>query len=187
VDLLEDLASTKPQEYAEFWKTFGVVLKKGIIDEPAQKTRIAKLLRFNSTADSGDAPNATLEAYVSRMKADQKSIYYLTADSLAAARKQSALEAFAPRNEVLLLTDRVDEWVAAHLHEFEGKTLANVASRRGRRGLGDRGPPTRPRRRPPSRTRLERLAKNLTARLRVRKCPPGSPNRPPFWSPANSA
>jgi molecular chaperone HtpG len=130
LDLLEDLASTKPQEYAEFWKTFGVVLKEGIIDDPAQKTRIAKLLRFNSTAaDSGDAPDVTLEVYVARMKADQKSIYYLTADSLAAARNSPHLEGFRAKGmEVLLLTDRIDEWVAAHLHDFEGKTLANVAS-----------------------------------------------------------
>jgi molecular chaperone HtpG len=129
LDLLEDLAANKPQEYAEFWKTFGVVLKEGIIDDPGQKTRIAKLLRFNSTAEDGDEPKATLEAYVSRMKADQKSIYYLTADSLTAARNSPHLEGFRAKGmEVLLLTDRIDEWVAAHLHEFEGKTLANVAS-----------------------------------------------------------
>ena len=129
LDLLEDLAANKPQEYAEFWKTFGVVLKEGIIDDPGQKTRIAKLLRFNSTAESTDAPEVTLEAYLSRMKADQKSIYYLTADSLAAARNSPHLEGFRAKGmEVLLLTDRIDEWVAAHLHEFEGKTLANVAS-----------------------------------------------------------
>src|ERR1700722_6605733 len=129
LDLLEDLAANKPQEYAEFWKTFGVVLKEGIIDDPGQKTRIAKLLRFNSTAESTDVPEVTLEAYLSRMKADQKSIYYLTADSLAAARNSPHLEGFRAKGmEVLLLTDRIDEWVAAHLHEFEGKTLANVAS-----------------------------------------------------------
>ena len=129
LDMLEDLAANKPQEYAEFWKTFGVVLKEGIIDDPAQKTRIAKLLRFHSTADTSDEPEVTLEAYVSRMKADQKSIYYLTADSLSAARNSPHLEGFRAKGmEVLLLTDRIDEWVAAHLHEFEGKTLANVAS-----------------------------------------------------------
>ena len=129
LDLLEDLAAGKPQEYAEFWKTFGVVLKEGIIDDPGQKTRIAKLLRFNSTAESTDAPEVTLEAYLARMKADQKSVYYLTADSLAAARNSPHLEGFRAKGmEVLLLTDRIDEWVAAHLHEFEGKTLANVAS-----------------------------------------------------------
>jgi molecular chaperone HtpG len=129
LDLLEDLAANKPQDYAEFWKTFGVVLKEGIIDDPGLKTRIAKLLRFHSTAVAGDAPEVTLEAYISRMKADQKAIYYLTADSLAAARNSPHLEGFRAKGmEVLLLTDRIDEWVASHLHEFEGKTLANAAS-----------------------------------------------------------
>jgi molecular chaperone HtpG len=129
LDLLEDLAANKPQEYAEFWKAFGVVLKEGIIDDPAQKIRIAKLLRFHSTAADGDAPEVSLEAYVSRMKADQKAIYYLTADTLAAARNSPHLEGFRAKGmEVLLLTDRIDEWVAGHLHEFEGKTLTNVAS-----------------------------------------------------------
>jgi molecular chaperone HtpG len=129
LDLLEDLAANKPQEYAEFWKTFGTVLKEGIIDDPANKVRIAKLLRFHSTAESGDAPTVTLEAYVARMKADQKAIYYLTADTLAAARNSPHLEGFRAKGmEVLLLTDRIDEWVAGHLHEFEGKPLANVAS-----------------------------------------------------------
>ncbi|HEY0802009.1 MAG TPA: molecular chaperone HtpG [Steroidobacteraceae bacterium] len=129
LDLLEDLAANKPQEYADFWKTFGVVLKEGIIDDPANKIRIAKLLRFNSTSESGDVPEVTLEAYVPRMKADQKAIYYLTADSLAAARNSPHLEGFRAKGmEVLLLTDRIDEWVAGHLHEFEGKTLANAAS-----------------------------------------------------------
>src|SRR5580704_9150346 len=128
LDLLEDLAA-KPADYAEFWKSFGTVLKEGIIDDPVNKIRIAKLLRFNSTADSGDEPNVTLEAYVSRMKADQKAIYYLTADTLAAARNSPHLEGFRAQGmEVLLLTDRIDEWVAGHLHEFEGKPPANVAS-----------------------------------------------------------
>jgi len=129
LDLLEDLARDKPQEYAEFWATFGVVLKEGTIDDAGQKERIAKLLRFHSTADLGEAPQVTLEAYVGRMKPDQKSIYYLTADTLAAARNSPHLEGFrAAGLEVLLLSDRIDEWVAGHLHEFEGKKLANVAS-----------------------------------------------------------
>jgi molecular chaperone HtpG len=129
LDMLEELASNNPSEYAEFWKTFGVVLKEGIIDDAANKTRIAKLLRFNSTASTGDVQDTTLEAYVSRMKADQKAIYYLTADTLAAARNSPHLEGFRAKGmEVLLLTDRIDEWVAGHLHEFEGKNLANVAS-----------------------------------------------------------
>jgi molecular chaperone HtpG len=129
LELLEELASDKPAEFAEFWKTFGVVLKEGVIEDPAQKARIAKLLRFHSTVSSDDAPQTTLADYVGRMKPDQKSIYYLTADSLAAARSSPHLEGFRARGlEVLLLTDRIDEWVATHLHEFEGKTLANVSS-----------------------------------------------------------
>ncbi|MDP9084515.1 MAG: molecular chaperone HtpG [Pseudomonadota bacterium] len=129
LDLLEDLAANKPDEYAQFWKTFGVVLKEGIIDDPSQKVRIAKLLRFHSTSVAGDIPEVTLEQYVSRMPADQKAIYYLTADTLAAARNSPHLEGFrAQGREVLLLTDRIDEWVAGHMHEFEGKTLANVSS-----------------------------------------------------------
>jgi molecular chaperone HtpG len=128
LDLLEDLAAGKPEEYAEFWKTFGVILKEGIIDDPGQRERIAKLLRFHSTA-GGDAPTVTLEEYVARMKPEQKTIYFLTADTLAAARNSPHLEAFRAKGmEVLLLTDRIDEWVAGHLHEFEGKTLASVAS-----------------------------------------------------------
>ena len=131
VDIFEELAADKPEEYAEFWKTFGVVLKEGVIDDAGQKLRIAKLLRFTSTASRADAaaPDVTLDAYVSRMKADQKAIYYLTADSLAAARNSPHLEGFGASGfEVLLLTDRIDEWVTSHLHEFEGKTLTNVAS-----------------------------------------------------------
>jgi molecular chaperone HtpG len=134
LDLFEELAADKPAEYAEFWKTFGVVLKEGVIDDAGQKTRIAKLLRFHSTASAGDernpqAPDVTLDGYLSRMKTDQKAIYYLTADSLAAARNSPHLEGFrASGYEVLLLTDRIDEWVVSHLHEFEGKTLTNVAS-----------------------------------------------------------
>ena len=129
LDLLEELAADKPAEYAEFWKTFGAVLKEGVIEDPAQKERIAKLLRFHSTSSAGDAAEVTLADYVSRMKTDQKSIYYLTADTLAAARNSPHLEGFRARGlEVLLLTDRIDEWVASHLHEFEGKSLANVAS-----------------------------------------------------------
>ena len=129
LDLLEELARDKPAEYGEFWKTFGAVLKEGVIEDPAQKERIAKLLRFTSTASSGDAAEVTLADYVSRMKPDQKGIYYLTADTLAAARNSPHLEGFRARGlEVLLLSDRIDEWVATHLHEFEGKPLTNVAS-----------------------------------------------------------
>lgn len=133
LDLLEDLATHKPEDYAQFWNTFGVVLKEGVIDDAGHKTRIAKLLRFHSTHIVGQTANdtaeVTLEDYVSRMKADQKSIYFITADTLSTARNSPHLEGFRAKGiEVLLLTDRVDEWVAGHLHEFEGKMLASAAS-----------------------------------------------------------
>jgi molecular chaperone HtpG len=129
LDLLEELAADKPAEYAEFWKAFGVVLKEGVIDDAGQKARVAKLLKFHSTAAAGEVPETTLADYVSRMKSDQKAIYYLTADTLAAARNSPHLEGFRSRGlEVLLLTDRIDEWVVGHLHEFEGKSLVNAAS-----------------------------------------------------------
>jgi len=126
LDLLEDLAANKPEEYAEFWKTFGTVLKEGVIEDEGQKERIAKLLRFQSTA--GDA-TTSLADYVTRMKPEQKAIYFLTADTLSAARNSPHLEGFRAKGyEVLLLTDRVDEWVTSHLPEFEGKKLESVAS-----------------------------------------------------------
>ena len=129
LDMLEELAANKPEEYAEFWKTFGTVLKEGIIEDPANKARLAKLLRFYSTAEAADQPRTTLQDYLARMKAEQKAIYYLTADTLAAARNSPHLEGFRAQGmEVLLLIDRIDEWVAGHLHEFDGKNLANVSS-----------------------------------------------------------
>ncbi|HEY2684229.1 MAG TPA: molecular chaperone HtpG [Steroidobacteraceae bacterium] len=128
LDMIEELAA-KPEDYQEFWNTFGSVLKEGIIEDPQNRNRIAKLLRFNSTAETADAQSVTLDQYVGRMKSDQKAIYFLTADTLTAARNSPHLEGFrAAGLEVLLLTDRIDEWVSAHLHEFEGKPLANVAS-----------------------------------------------------------
>src|ERR1019366_8527262 len=129
LDLLEELAADKPAEYAEFWKTFGAVLKEGIIDDAGQKARVAKLLRFHSSAVVDDAASVTLAEHVSRMQADQKMIYYLTADTLAGARNSPHLEGFRAKGiEVLLLIDRIDEWVTGHLHEFEGKPLASAAS-----------------------------------------------------------
>ena len=128
LDLLEDLAVNKPEEYAEFWKTFGSVLKEGVIDDEGQKERIAKLLRFNSTTTDADT-TISLADYVARMKPEQKAIYFLTADSLSAARNSPHLEGFRAKGyEVLLLTDRVDEWVTSHLRGFEGKKLDSVAS-----------------------------------------------------------
>jgi molecular chaperone HtpG len=125
---LEELATSEPEKYATFWKEFGRVLKEGVGEDHANRDRIAKLLRFASTqADSADEI-VTLPDYVSRMKADQEGIYYVTAESFLAAKNSPHLEMFRAKGvEVLLLHDRVDEWVVANLHEFDGKALVSVA------------------------------------------------------------
>jgi molecular chaperone HtpG len=127
--MLESLANSDDQaekdKYAAFWTDFGQVLKEGIGEDHANQERLAKLFRFAST--HADA-NVSLADYVSRMKDGQEVIYYITADSLAAAKHSPQLEIFRKKGiEVLLLVDRVDEWMLSHLYEFEGKTLQSVA------------------------------------------------------------
>ncbi len=125
--LLEDLAENRQDEYASFWTEFGQVLKEGLGDDAANRERIAKLLRFASTTSVG-AQTVALADYVGRMKSAQKSIYYLTADTPAAAGASPHLEIFRKKDvEVLLLTDRVDEWMLSFLREFDGKELVSVA------------------------------------------------------------
>jgi molecular chaperone HtpG len=127
LSLLEDLAQNQPEKYAGFWKEFGQVLKEGIGDDAANRDRIAKLLRFRSTVRD-DEPAVALADYIGRMKEGQKHLYYVTADTLEAARSSPHLEIFRKKGvEVLLLTDRVDEWMLSFLTEFEGKTLTSVA------------------------------------------------------------
>ena len=127
LDMLDDMAEKKPEDYAKFWQAFGVVLKEGMVDDVANRDRLAKLCRFSSTTQSV-TPEVTLAAYVARMPAEQEAIYFLTADTLAAAQASPHLEGFRKRGfEVLLLTDRIDEWVVSNLHEFEGKKLESVA------------------------------------------------------------
>src|SRR5580765_2600097 len=127
--MLEALANSEDAaeraKYAAFWTDFGVVLKEGVGEDHANQERLVKLLRFASThADEG----VSLTDYLSRMKEGQESIYYVTADSLAAAKSSPQLEIFRKKGiEVLLLTDRVDEWMLSHLFEFDGKPLASVA------------------------------------------------------------
>jgi len=127
--MLESLANHEDEaeraKYAAFWKDFGSVLKEGIGEDHANQERLTKLLRFASThADEG----VSLTDYVSRMKEGQEVIYYITADSLAAAKNSPQLEIFRKKGiEVLLLIDRVDEWMLSHLYEFEGKALQSVA------------------------------------------------------------
>lgn len=128
LSLLEDLAENRQEDYASFWSTFGQVLKEGTGEDIANQERIAKLLRFASTHNDSDVPNVSLTEYVSRMKEGQEKIYYVTAESYNAAKSSPHLEIFRKKGiEVLLLWDRVDEWMLSHLREFEGKSLASVA------------------------------------------------------------
>jgi molecular chaperone HtpG len=126
--LLEDLAENQKDKYATFWKEFGKVLKEGVGEDFANKEKIAGLLRFASTlADTADE-TVSLADYIGRMKEGQDKIYYVTADSFNAAKNSPHLEIFRKKGiEVLLLSDRVDEWVVGNLTEFDGKPLASVA------------------------------------------------------------
>jgi molecular chaperone HtpG len=126
--LLEDLAQNRKDKYEAFWKEFGRVLKEGVGEDYANRERIAKLLRFSSTQDDSQEQKVSLADYVSRMKDGQDKVYYITAETFAAAKNSPHLEIFRKKGiEVLLLSDRVDEWVASNLPEFEGKALVSVA------------------------------------------------------------
>jgi molecular chaperone HtpG len=126
--LLEDLASKEPDKFATFWKEFGRVLKEGVVEDSANRDRIAKLLRFSSTHRETEEQAVSLADYVGRMKEGQTAIYYITADGFAAARNSPHLEIFRKLGvEVLLMHDRIDEWVVSSLTEYEGKPLQSVA------------------------------------------------------------
>ncbi len=126
--LLEDLAENQPEEYAKFWNEFGRVLKEGPGEDFANKDKIAGLLRFASTQLDNEEQVVSLKAYIERMKEGQDKIYYITADSFAAAKHSPHLEIFRKKGiEVLLLSDRVDEWLLGSLTEFDGKPLQSVA------------------------------------------------------------
>ncbi|WP_426210348.1 molecular chaperone HtpG [Massilia sp. TWP1-3-3] len=130
--MLEELANADEQEkkdkYSTFWKEFGQVLKEGIGEDAGNKDRIAKLLRFASTANESDEQNTSLTDYIARMKEGQEKVYYAAGDSYTAAKNSPHLEIFRKKGvEVLLMTDRVDEWMLSFLTEFEGKELVSVA------------------------------------------------------------
>jgi len=128
LDSLEKLAKNDKEKYTKFWKEFGQVLKEGPGEDFANKEKIAGLLRFASTHTDENKQEVSLADYVSRMKKDQKKIYYVTAESFAMAKNSPHLEIFRKNNiEVLLLSDKVDEWLTAHLNEYDGKTLQSVA------------------------------------------------------------
>ncbi|OUD14564.1 molecular chaperone HtpG [Thioflexithrix psekupsensis] len=133
---LELMVKNEPEKYETFWQEFGKVLKEGVVDDHANRDRIAKLLRFSTTLDDNPKPSISFEDYVSRMKEGQNKIYYITAESFTAAKSSPHLEIFRKKGiEVLLLSDQIDEWLVTHLHEFEGKPLQSVT--KGELDLGE--------------------------------------------------
>ena len=128
LQMLEKLAKDDAEKYQTFWKEFGLVLKEGPAEDSANQEAIAKLLRFASTHNDSAEQNVSLEAYVSRMVEGQEKIYYITADSYAAAKSSPHLELFRKKGiEVLLLSDRIDEWMMSYLTEFDGKAFQSVS------------------------------------------------------------
>lgn len=127
LQMLEKLAKDDAQKYLQFWKEFGLVLKEGPAEDFANKETVAKLLRFASTHNDSNEQTVSLEDYISRMKEGQKAIYYITADSYVAAKNSPHLELFNKKSiEVLLLSDRIDEWMLSYLTEFDGKPLQSI-------------------------------------------------------------
>ncbi len=125
---LEKMAKNNPEKYATFWEQFGMVMKEGIVEDFANKDRIAKLLRFASNKTNGATQTATLEDYVKNMDKNQKAIYYITAETYEAAKGSPHLEVFNEKGiEVLLLSDRVDEWLVGNFGEFEGTPFKSIA------------------------------------------------------------
>ena len=134
--LLEDMARKDPEKYQKFWKEFGQVMKEGPVEDIANREQILKLLRFSSTHEDSEEQNVSLDDYISRMKAGQDKIYYITADNFNAAKNSPHLEIFRKKGiEVLLMYDRVDEWLMGHVFEYDGKKFQSVA--KGDLDLGD--------------------------------------------------
>ena len=125
---LEKMSKNKPEDYAAFWNEFGMVIKEGVVEDFANKEKISNLLRFSSTASDSSDQTVSLKDYVGRMNKDQKNIYYVTADNYDAAKGSPHLEIFKQKDiEVLLLSDRVDEWLVANFGEFEEFSLKSIA------------------------------------------------------------
>lgn len=135
LDMLTKMASKKPEDYSQFWGEFGQVLKEGPAEDFANKEKIAKLLRFSSTHTDKPAQDQSLDAYIERMQDGQDKIYYVAAENFNTAKNSPHLEVFRKKGvEVLLLTDRVDEWLMSHLAEYDGKSFQDVG--RGALDLG---------------------------------------------------
>ena len=128
LSVLDKMSKNKPEDYSVFWKEFGMVIKEGVVEDFANKDKISNLLRFASTSNDTEEQTVSLKDYVGRMNKDQKNIYYVTADNYAAAKGSPHLEIFKEKNiEVLLLSDRVDEWLVANFGEFEEMSLKSIA------------------------------------------------------------
>lgn len=128
LDMLDKISINDKEKYTKFWNTFGQVMKEGPVEDFANKERIAKLLRFSTTHTDTAEQNVSLDDYISRMKDGQEKIYYITADSFLAAKNSPHLEIFRKKGlEVLLLSDRIDEWLVTHLTEYNGKQLQSIA------------------------------------------------------------
>ncbi|MDA9319694.1 molecular chaperone HtpG [Candidatus Thioglobus sp.] len=125
---LDKMSKNKPEDYATFWKEFGMVIKEGVVEDFANKDKISNLLRFTSTSAESSDQTISLKDYIGRMKEGQKNIYYVTADTYAAAKGSPHLEIFKQKDiEVLLLSDRVDEWLVANFGDFEELSLKSIA------------------------------------------------------------
>ena len=136
LDMLGKQAKNEPQQYATFWKAFGQVLKEGPAEDFANKEKIAELLRFSTTHSDEETQDQSLKAYLERMNEGQDKIYYVVAENFNTAKRSPQLEIFRKRDiEVLLLSDRVDDWLVNQLQEFQGKSFQDVA--RGRLDLDD--------------------------------------------------
>ena len=159
--LLEELAENNAEKYTNFWNQFGQLLKEGVGEDHANQARIAKLLRFATTTTDSPEQSVSLTEYISRMKPGQDKIYYVTAETFQGAKNSPHLEIFRKKGiEVLLLSDRVDEWLVSHLRDFEGKALHSVA--KGGLDLGDLEDASEKQ----ARSEAENSAKDLVERLK---------------------
>jgi molecular chaperone HtpG len=128
LDMLGKIATKSPEDYSKFWREFGQVLKEGVVEDHANKDKLAKLLRFSTTHSEGTEQDQSLDDYISRMAEDQDKIYFILAENRATAAASPHLEGLAEKGfEVLLLTDRIDAWLVDGLTEYDGKAFADVA------------------------------------------------------------
>jgi molecular chaperone HtpG len=165
--MLEDLAANQKEKYATFWSEFGRVVKEGVAEDGANRERIARLLRFASTHTDTEEQSVSLADYVSRMKDGQDRIYYVTAETFRAARSSPHLEVFRQKGlEVLLLSDRIDEWLVGHLMDYEEKPLVSVARGDVELGADEEAKKEQERAAGQHRELLEKLKAALEARVK---------------------